>query len=270
MKLKMTEGAERFKVPTGQYRAKFMGVKQDDRPHPEYGIGLKWQFEVVDGPSAGKIASRTTSSSPTLQNACGRMLQMLTGGTAALHEEFDLDKHIGRLFQILVEANSTGSGTRIGSVMPVATPPTNGTPPNGAPLTGAPANGVLPPVLAARTTPPVAAPAVATARVPSPPPPGPPPAAPPPPPPPPVESDEAMQARCAASYWVVLPTAAAGAPPVLMNGDPPVLMNGDQLSQVVAVCGDPAAADQIHVMSQDQVGGWRKPRDFGFVWGAAF
>jgi hypothetical protein len=71
-----------------------------------------------------------------------------------------------------------------------------------------------------------------------------------------------MRARCQANYWVILPTAAAGAPAVPMSGD--------QLSQVVAVCGDPAAADQIHVMAHDQVGGWRKPRDFGFLWGAAF
>lgn len=121
MKLTMTEGAEKYGAPPGLYRAKFLGAKADT--HPEYGAGLKWEFEVVDGPSAGKVIGRTTSPAPTLKNGCGKMLQMLTGGTAALHQEFDLDQYVGRVFQVMVETNSTGTGTRVGSVMPTTGQP---------------------------------------------------------------------------------------------------------------------------------------------------
>ncbi len=117
MKLKMTEGSEKYGAPPGLYRTKFLGAKADT--HPEYGAGLKWEFEVTEGPMAGKIVGRTTSPAPTLKNGCGKMLQMLTGGTAALHQEFDLDQYVGREFQVMVETNSTGTGTRVGSVMPM-------------------------------------------------------------------------------------------------------------------------------------------------------
>src|SRR5262245_26427353 len=52
MKLKMTEGSERYGAPAGVYRARFLGSKPD--VHPEYGEGLKWEFEITEGPSAGR------------------------------------------------------------------------------------------------------------------------------------------------------------------------------------------------------------------------
>ena len=37
--------------PAGNYRAKFLGVEQHD--HEQYGPGLRWKWEVAEGPQAG-------------------------------------------------------------------------------------------------------------------------------------------------------------------------------------------------------------------------
>jgi hypothetical protein len=163
MKLTMTDGGDKYGAPPGLYRAKFLGARADT--HPDYGPGLKWEFEIVDGPSAGRVVSRTTQSSPTLKNGCGKMLQMLTGGVASLNQELDLDVYVGRVYEVMVEINSTGNGTRVGSVKP-----TNGQKP------------------APTAAPPPAA--------------GPRPTAPPPPRP---QAPPAPPPAAAASYWVQTP-----------------------------------------------------------------
>ena len=223
MKLTMTEGSEKYGAPAGLYRAKFLGAKADT--HPEYGAGLKWEFEITEGPSAGKVVSRTTSPVPTSKNACGKMLQMLTGGVAALNQEFDLDRFVGQLFQVMVEANSTGNGTRVGSVMPLAGA---AAPPPQQPAAAAPPSG--------RPAPPPArslAPAPAGGEA------------------------AAKAARLAARFWVDLPSAPAGSAPLEMTGQ--------QLQIHVNAAKSQADLDAIAVMNHEQSSGWKTPGDFGFV-----
>jgi hypothetical protein len=181
MKLRMTESSEKYGVPVGRYWAKFLGARADT--HPEYGEGLKWEFEITEGSWVGKVVSRTTSPVPTAKNACGKMLQMLTGCVAAPNQEFDLDLYVGRVFQVMVEANSTGNGTRVGSVMPLAGA---ATPPPQQPATAAPSSG--------RPAPPPRGSA------------------------PPVGEAAAKAARLAARFWVDLPSAPAGSAPQEMTG----------------------------------------------------
>ena len=228
MKLTMTEGSEKYGAPAGLYRAKFLGAKADT--HPEYGAGLKWEFEITEGPSAGKVVSRTTSPVPTSKNACGKMLQMLTGGVAALNQEFDLDRFVGQLFQVMVEANSTGNGTRVGSVMPLA-------------------GAAAPPPQQ-----PAAAPAAAGR-------PAPPPARPPAPPPaPPTTQPAAATAPPAAPsaapaeewFWVQMPGA-----------DGPQRRNREWLQSAVDAAEGGEEGGAIRVMSGDGAGGWKSAADFG-------
>src|SRR5689334_11169095 len=118
-KLRMQES--QFGAPVGIYRAKFLGV--ESREHPEYGPGLEWKFEVVDGPQTGKIIARTTSPTPSMKNSCGKLLNSLAGGTVQKDQEVDVDQFVGHVYQVMVERNSTGNGTRIGTVMPAGGPP---------------------------------------------------------------------------------------------------------------------------------------------------
>jgi hypothetical protein len=135
MRLKVTEG--KFGVPPGTYLVIFVGVKPNE--HPKFGAGLEWQFIIADGPYKGRLISRTTSPEPTLKNSCGRILAGLVGGPVANNQEIDIDQFKGRTYQVVVETNDTGNGTRVGTVMPVP----NGTP--AAPGASAPAAPPAPP-----------------------------------------------------------------------------------------------------------------------------
>jgi hypothetical protein len=115
MKLRFRES--KYGVPAGIYKARFVNVKENQ--HEEYGPGLEWQFEVIEGAFAGKLSSRTTAPEPTLKNSCGRMLQALSRGKYVPGQEVDIDPFVGQAFQIVVEQNSSGSGTRVGSVLPL-------------------------------------------------------------------------------------------------------------------------------------------------------
>jgi hypothetical protein len=102
-------------VPANSYLALFLGV--EDTHNDEYGAGLRWEFEVVSGPHKGAKTSRTTSQTPTLKNACGKMLAGITAKTLVPDEDIDLDAYIGKTFFIVV-VNTEKGGTRIDSVSP--------------------------------------------------------------------------------------------------------------------------------------------------------
>lgn len=112
----LTMKENKFGVPVGNYVCKFTGVETNT--HPEHGEGLEWQFEVVRGPHAGGKTSRTTGTVPSAKNACGRMLGGLTGGAISPGAEVNLAHFVGKKYLVMVENNSTNTGTRIGTVMP--------------------------------------------------------------------------------------------------------------------------------------------------------
>ena len=117
-----------FGVPEGSYVGRFVGVVereadpkrlgQDGRPFPP---GLEWQFEIATGEHQGKTVSTITSQQPTAKNSCGRMITQMSGGSVRMLKgvEFDPDRYRGQQFNLIVEANSTGNGTKVGSVMPL-------------------------------------------------------------------------------------------------------------------------------------------------------
>jgi hypothetical protein len=102
-------------VPVGVYDAKFVGIER--KTHPEFGDGLRFEWCIVGGKCDGKSAYRTTGTTPTPRNACGKMLAALAGvekPTDGL--SVDADAAIGRLFTIVVEASESGA-TRVASAI---------------------------------------------------------------------------------------------------------------------------------------------------------
>ncbi len=103
-------------VPAGFYKARFKEVEQTE--HDEYGAGLKFVFEVVDGEQKGGAATRITSPSPTPKNAAGRMIAGITGTSLVPGAKIDLAPFVGKLYLVQVENVASGNGTRISTVMP--------------------------------------------------------------------------------------------------------------------------------------------------------
>ena len=102
--------------PAGVYKARFTGVEEMN--HAEYGDGLRFDFEVLDGPQKGKRTCRITSADPTPRNAAGRMLGDLAGVAPANGVSVNLDDYVGREFTIVVRENDSGR-TRVESVCAV-------------------------------------------------------------------------------------------------------------------------------------------------------
>ena len=63
--------------PAGIHRARFNGCEKTT--HAEYGDGLRFEFEVIEGEHLGMRACRYTSADPTPRNAAGRMMADLLG-----------------------------------------------------------------------------------------------------------------------------------------------------------------------------------------------
>lgn len=102
-------------LPPGVYTAKFLGVEETP-PNDEYGPGLRWKFEVLAGPQAGRQASRITGVNPTQKNAAGKLLASLIGQPLADGAEVDLAKYIGQRCTVVVGLAASGS-TRVESVV---------------------------------------------------------------------------------------------------------------------------------------------------------
>jgi hypothetical protein len=62
--------------------------------------GMSWDFEIVRGPYAHKIAGRVTSPASTSRNACGALLTGLIGRPLRVDETVDIDAFKGQTFQI--------------------------------------------------------------------------------------------------------------------------------------------------------------------------
>jgi hypothetical protein len=103
-------------VPPGKYHARFLGV--EDSTHIEYGVGLRWIFEILSGAHAGKRAARVTDATFTPRNSAGRMLTGLAGRPLPLGEAIEADEFVGREYTITIEPTA-GGATRVGAVMAV-------------------------------------------------------------------------------------------------------------------------------------------------------
>lgn len=157
LKFTVKTGNDKYGAPVGLYLAKFLGVQEKN--HPEYGAGLEWQFEIVEGEHRGKIVTRTTGMDPSPKNACGRMISDLLGGTYTVGTELDLKPCVGLRYKVKVELNSTGNGSRVGTATLMETLPGQLTAPATTPQQPAQTTvPTLPPVSRPSVPPPAARP----------------------------------------------------------------------------------------------------------------
>ena len=86
--------------------------------HPEYGDGLKWIFQVVEGPLKGREVCRTTKPSPTHRNSCGKFLAALDGQSPSDGLDLDTDDFVGDRYLVIVGVGQDGESTRIDTFVP--------------------------------------------------------------------------------------------------------------------------------------------------------
>ena len=67
--------------------------------HAEFGGGLKFELEIIDGKYAGKSVFRTTGDKPTPRNVAGKVLAALAGAKPSDGLAIDADDYIGRSTQ---------------------------------------------------------------------------------------------------------------------------------------------------------------------------
>jgi len=110
MKLVVSSGG----VPAGSYLTKFVGLESITN---DFGPGLSWEWEVLNGPHAGQTVRRITTVTPTSKNACGKILSGVIGKSLAVGEELDLSKYVGKTYLVVVGETDRG-GSRVESVTP--------------------------------------------------------------------------------------------------------------------------------------------------------
>jgi hypothetical protein len=103
-------------VPVGVYVAKFVGVERTT--HAEFGGGLKFEWEIIEGKYAGKSVFRTTGDKPTPRNIAGKVLSSLVGAKPTDGLSIDADNYIGRKYTVVVGETESGF-TRVNEILPV-------------------------------------------------------------------------------------------------------------------------------------------------------
>jgi hypothetical protein len=101
--------------PLGIYKAEFLGVVKTE--HEQYGAGARFDFKVIGGEHAGKIASRTCKPTPSPKNVTGKLMAALLGGSMKPGEKVSLAGCIGKTFTIVVGLAANGETTRVESVV---------------------------------------------------------------------------------------------------------------------------------------------------------
>jgi hypothetical protein len=106
-------------VPVGSYTGKFAGTEEvPENPDRGYGPGRRWKFAIDTGPHEGQTVSRVTGQTPSVKNACGKMLSGVIGRALKEYEQIDPDMYVGRRYMLVVAAGQEG-GTRVEAVVPM-------------------------------------------------------------------------------------------------------------------------------------------------------
>lgn len=109
-----------FDVPEGQYVGKFLGLEMLE-PRPGEGPrrgpdgremqpAMAWRWEIVGGDSAGRIADRVSSRSPTPKNVAGRLLSAITGLILREGDNVELGEYVGKYYRLSVVKKPNGTG----------------------------------------------------------------------------------------------------------------------------------------------------------------
>ena len=104
-------------LPIGSYVCEFVGVQPFS--HPEFGDGLRWEFEVVRGKKEGARTSRVTKDVPTIKNSAGRFLAALDAKSPSEDMDVEPQQFVGREYRVTVAASPGSPGsTRVESFAP--------------------------------------------------------------------------------------------------------------------------------------------------------
>jgi len=106
-----------FFCPPGRYKARLTTIKPlPPMRLPDGKVGdplFAWEFEVCDGPQAGRRPSALTPQAATVRNGLGRLLRSILGRPIDPAECIDLATFVGRDFAIEVAFNAAGLKTRV-------------------------------------------------------------------------------------------------------------------------------------------------------------
>lgn len=138
MLLTVIEEKDKFNVPTGNYLSKLIGFKEMPAStlFPDSGPSWVWEFEILQGEHAGKIASRFTPQKATTNNNLGKMLSEMYGRKIAANENIDLAALVGKQYTITVGWNKAGTKTRVIMCSQAPVTPSPGVPVSSVPQTG--------------------------------------------------------------------------------------------------------------------------------------
>lgn len=109
--MKLTYGKAEYEVDDGKYVARFLGVTMRDptgqlgRDGKPMGPAMTWDFEITEGPAAGKKVDKLTSRSPTPKSSCGKLLAAVCDSVLKDGTEVDLAQFVGRSYRITVQEN---------------------------------------------------------------------------------------------------------------------------------------------------------------------
>jgi hypothetical protein len=108
----MTYTKSAFEMPDGKYLARFLGTTfredklgdkprlgQDGKPLPP---AMTWDFEITDGPEAGKKTDKLTGRIPTPKSGCGKMLAAIADTVLKDGVEVELEDYVGKLYRVTV------------------------------------------------------------------------------------------------------------------------------------------------------------------------
>ena len=133
--VKMTYTKSAFEMPDGKYLAKFVGTTlREEKPGEKPRLGqdgnplppaMTWDFEIVEGPEAGKRVDKLTGRIPTPKSGCGKMLAAIADAVLKDGVEVDLANYVGRVYRITIVENRV-SDSPAPILVPNAAPPTAG------------------------------------------------------------------------------------------------------------------------------------------------
>jgi hypothetical protein len=149
--MKMTYTKSEYEMPDGKYLAKFVGVTmREDKPGDKPRLdrdgkplppAMTWDFEIVEGPEAGKKCDKLTGRVPTPKSGCGKMLVGITDTVLRDGQEVDLAGFVGQLYRVTVQDNRVSDNpppARVYGSQPVPAAAAGG-PPKPPPRPGQPA-----------------------------------------------------------------------------------------------------------------------------------
>ena len=111
----MTYSKSQFEMPDGKYVARFMGVTmRDEEPGAKPRLGadgkplppaMMWNFEIAEGPEAGKRSDRLTGRIASGKSGCAKMLAAISDTILSDGIEVDLDRFVGKFYRVTVQEN---------------------------------------------------------------------------------------------------------------------------------------------------------------------